>query len=99
MGERSQGLGFALETLAGQGALAVQHLQGYRLPVHPIATAEYHAHAPAADQRLDLEAPAETPMLARQVRRLFSGWVQALVHHGGRTGITMKRRPNAGSSR
>ena len=96
MRERGQRLCFAQKALAGHMPLAVQHLQRHRLAVHPITPAEHHAHAPAAHERLALEALAETPRRARHARRLISSFVQAFVLHGTSRGIPRKEAPPEG---
>jgi hypothetical protein len=71
MSKRSQRLCFAKKSLRGLVSLLAQNLERHCLPVQQVPTAEHHPHAPAPDQRLNLEAPAETPLIAHHTGRLF----------------------------
>ena len=82
VGERSQCLSFAEESLGGVVSLPAQDLQRHRLSVQQIAPAEHHAHAPAGHQRLDLEPLGETSLLVRHIGRSLLGLEQVLVPHG-----------------
>ena len=74
MGKRGQRLCLAKQSLCGVVSLLAQHLHRHRLPVQEIPTAEHHPHAPAADQRLNLEALTKTPPIAHHTGRHFLGF-------------------------